>query len=210
MSKISRIISLLIRLGFNQTWVNLYSCGDGHQWWCGNQSVTAICQTGGDSEFFDWLPATFLTTIPYTTDTESTSTIPKIDSTSQSVITTSSSFSTATGNNIHGSRTEVATQTSSNISGIPSSMPTASSRNNYGRSQTTIAIGVGVGVPLSIMAMGGFGFLIWKERRRRPLYSGMARDPSSPPRSRQNIRSSDERHYEIDGNMAVPELSAQR
>lgn len=192
-----------------KTWANLFQCS-GNQWWCGNLSVTESCQTGGDSEFFNWQPATFLTTIPYTTDTESTSTIPKIDSTSQSVITTSSSFSTATGNYTHGSRTEVAPQTSSNISGIPSSMPTASSRNNYGRSQTTIAIGVGVGVPLSIMAMGGFGFLVWKERRRRPLHSGMARNPLPPPSSRQNIRSSDGRHYEVDGNMAVPELSAQR
>lgn len=72
-----------------------------------------------------------------------------------------------------------------------------------------VAIGVGVGVPLSIMALGGFSFLVWKERRRRPVHKVVHGDLLSTPPLQEISACSDASRHEIDGDIVLPELPVQ-
>lgn len=73
-----------------------------------------------------------------------------------------------------------------------------------------IGVGVGVGVPLIIMVLGGFGFLVWRERRRRPAHKIVHGDLLPKPIPQENNASSDGRRHEIDGNIALADLPIQR
>lgn len=176
MSETFYINSLLTSLVFNSTSATLYPCRDQGTRWCGNPSDNQLCQKGSNTRLFPWIPATFVNTVP-DVDSDGTSTSSGIESAKQSTVRPS---------------IQSATQDT-----VPSSVQSATS------SQTRIAIGVGVGLSLSIMVLGGFSFLAWREQRRRPVQKIVHGNalPTSP-----SDASSDERHYEIEGVSALPEM----
>lgn len=149
-----------------------------------------------------WPPATFVTTIP-TADPDAIRTSFTVPSSIQ--LATKPATQQATQ-----SATPLGITTSSTVAGIPTSTPKGIADNHKGRSQITVAIGVGLGVPLSIMSLGWFGFLVWRERRRRPVHTVVHGDPLPIPSLQNNNTSSDERCHEIDGNLVLPELPVER
>ena len=137
---------------------NLWPCRpvnyEPSQWWCGDVSVTPICQSGNQAHFRDYTSGSILG-FPPITSSPSAATQSSCDwATTTFYIPASSPAKMSTAPSLSA-------QTQRRSTNLPTDPPAPAQSQEPAASLPT-AIGFGVGIPLGIAAIGFLGFLFWK------------------------------------------------
>lgn len=161
---------------------NLWPCRpvnyEPSQWWCGDVSVTPICQSGNQGFFHDYTSGSILG-FPPTTASPSASTQGSCELATttfyipaSAAIQSSCDVATTTFHIPAPSPTKMSTapslsaQTQRLSTNLPTDPPAPAQSQRHSANLTT-AIGVGVGVPLGIAVIGFLGFFFWRAAERK-------------------------------------------
>ena len=142
---------------------NLWPCRpvdyEPSQWWCGDVSVTSICQSGNQAYFLDYTSGSILGFPPMTSS-------PSAATQSSCDLATITFYISASSSSKVSTAPSLSAQTQKRSTALPTDPPAPAQSQEHSASLPT-AIGFGVGIPLGIAAIGFLGFLFWQAAGRQ-------------------------------------------